>query len=46
MSIIDELSNDEIWIEYLEYKKKQISMSKYEIRQLEEYILNKKYRKK
>ena len=44
MSIIDELVNDDIWLEYLEYKKKQVSMSKYELRELEEYIVNKKYK--
>ena len=42
-SIIDDIKLDSNWIEYLEYKKSQKSMSKYEIRVLSEYILNKKY---
>lgn len=44
MSIIDELNNDSIWLEYLEYKRNQVSMSKYEIKNLEDYIINKKYK--
>ena len=41
-SIIDDIKLDSNWIEYLEYKKSQKSMSKYEIRVLSEYILNAK----
>ena len=42
-SILDELSNDDVWKEYLEFKKNQASISKYEIKKLEEYIYSKKY---
>lgn len=43
-SIIDQIENDEIWKKYLEFKKKQSSMTKLEIAQMEEYIENKKYK--
>ena len=42
-SIIDNISNKEIWLEYLKFKKKQASFSKYEIQALEEFIENEKY---
>lgn len=44
MSIIDMLNDDNIWLEYLDYKKKQVSMSKFEIKRLEDYIINKEYK--
>ena len=42
-SILDELSKEEVWHEYLEFKKKQASISKYEIKKLEAFIEDKKY---
>ena len=42
-SIIDNLKNENIWKEYLEFKKSQYSMKEYEILQIEEYINKKKY---
>lgn len=42
-SIIYKIIDDDTWKEYLEFKKSQSSMTKYEINELEEYIENKKY---
>ena len=42
-SIIDKISDEKIWEEYLEFKKQQHSMTKYEIQELEEYVNSKKY---
>lgn len=42
-SIINEIVNEKIWEEYLEFKKEQYSMTKYEIKELEEYVSKKKY---
>ncbi|MBQ3416124.1 MAG: group II intron reverse transcriptase domain-containing protein [Clostridia bacterium] len=42
-SIINKIENEEIWEEYLEFKKQQLSMTKYEIEELEEYIHSKQY---
>jgi hypothetical protein len=44
-SLLYEIENDEVWKEYLEFKRKQASISKKEIAELEEYINNKKYNK-
>ena len=43
-SIINKILDDATWIEYLEFKKQQSSMSKFEMNELEEYINNKKYK--
>ena len=43
-SIINQITNESIWKEYLEFKKNQSSMTKYEIDELDEYIVNKKYK--
>ena len=42
-SLVDELLNETNWYDYLEYKKQQLSISKYELKYLEDYISNKKY---
>lgn len=44
-SLISKIVNNEVWNEYLEFKRKQASISKKEIEDLEEYIYNKKYEK-
>lgn len=42
-SIISQIANEKTWEEYLEFKKEQLSMTKYEIKELEEYVNSKKY---
>ncbi len=44
-SLLYEITNKEVWNEYLEFKRKQASISKREIAELEEYIYNRKYEK-
>ena len=43
-SLLYRLKDDNTWLNYLEFKKKQLSSTKLEIKQLEEYIINKKYK--
>ena len=43
-SLLYRLKDDNTWLKYLDFKKKQISSTKLEIKQLEEYINNKKYK--
>ena len=43
-SIIDELNKESNWLEFLEYKFNQNSISKFEFRKLSEYITNKRYK--
>lgn len=44
-SIINKINSKETWLEYLEFKRKQSSISKKEISELEIYIENENYRK-
>ena len=43
-SIINEITNEKIWDEYLEFKRQQLSMPQYELNELEEYVKSKKYK--
>ena len=43
ISLIDRLSDENIWLNFLEFKKNQKSLSKQELTNLEYYISNKKY---
>ena len=43
-SLLYRLKDDNTWLKYLDFKKKQISSTKLEIKQLEEYINNKRYK--
>ena len=42
-SLLFQIADEEVWKEYLEFKRKQASISKMEMQELEEYIVNKKY---
>lgn len=44
-SIIDQINRKKTWNDYLEFKRKQSSISKREIEELEDYIENEKYKK-
>ena len=43
MEIIDEITNNELWLEYLEFKTNQNSYTKRELEDLKSYIYEKKY---
>ena len=43
-SIINQIIDEKIWEEYLEFKKNQSSMTKKEIEELEKYVQNKQYK--
>ena len=43
-SIINEITNEKIGDEYLEFKRQQLSMPQYELNELEEYVKSKKYK--
>ena len=42
-SLIDQINEKNVWIEYLDFKRKQASMSKKEIEVIERYIKQQKY---
>ena len=44
-SILNNINNKETWLEYLDFKRKQSSISKKEIAELEKYIKNENYKK-
>ena len=44
-SLLYEIKENRVWNDYLEFKRKQASISKKELEELAEYILNKKYQK-
>ena len=43
-SLLYKLNDDNTWLNYLEFKKEQLSSTKSEIKLLEDYITNKKYK--
>ncbi len=44
-SLLYQIENEEVWKEYLEFKRNQVSISEREIKELEEYIQRGKYKK-
>lgn len=44
-SLLNQIEDNEVWNEYLEFKRKQASISRKEIVELEEYIKSRKYSK-
>lgn len=42
-SILDEIKNEDIWYEYIDFKEKQLSVSKQEIDKIKEYVVSQKY---
>lgn len=42
-SILDNIAKEEVWKEYLDFKEKQLSISKQEIERIREFVSSKKY---
>ena len=42
-SILDEITNENIWNEYIDFKEKQLSVYRQELDEIREYVASKKY---